>query len=204
MVCMCTAQSERHAYALYREERKESDVGGTETPRKEGESARGSGKEAEGREIEFEDEDEEDEEEEEEMEGQEGEEPEAEGTQQDEEGTRGQGEIEAVESSRESPISMGGGGVQNEESAVGEAEGMEVERQGEEELQEQRGGEMEWVRSVEEEEDWPSWLRSAVAMLRGGERGEEMESILVKFVGMERALGFKGEKTVSQRSAVKG
>ncbi len=52
-------------------------------------------------------------------------------------------------------------------------------------------------RVLEEREEWPSWLKSAVDRLQMGERGIELNMVLKKFVQVERALGFKGEKTVS-------
>jgi hypothetical protein len=49
---------------------------------------------------------------------------------------------------------------------------------------------------LEKREGWPIWLRSAVDMLHEGERGRQLTPILVNFIKLEKALGFKGEKTV--------
>lgn len=54
--------------------------------------------------------------------------------------------------------------------------------------------------TTEELEDrvgWPSWLSNAVDMVHAGERGGQFAKVLVSLVRIERALGFKGEKTVS-------
>jgi hypothetical protein len=54
--------------------------------------------------------------------------------------------------------------------------------------------------TTEELEDrvgWPSWLSNAVDMMRAGERGGQFAKVLVSLVRIEKALGFKGEKTVS-------
>jgi hypothetical protein len=57
-------------------------------------------------------------------------------------------------------------------------------------------GETSGKGELEKQDGWPIWLRSAVTMLHEGERGYQLESILVKLTRMEKALGFKREKTV--------
>ncbi len=68
------------------------------------------------------------------------------------------------------------------------------------------GGEVSEIRDVEEKgekgaleerDEWPIWLKRAVEMLEAGERGIQLTATLEKFVWIERALGFKVEKTVS-------
>lgn len=56
---------------------------------------------------------------------------------------------------------------------------------------------------LEERGEWPEWLKRAVEKLEGGERGIQMKGVLERFVTIERALGFKGEKTVSLNSRTK-
>lgn len=50
---------------------------------------------------------------------------------------------------------------------------------------------------LEDRVGWPAWLADAVDLMHDGECGRQFEEILIKLVRIERALGFKGEKTVS-------
>ncbi len=178
------AENERHLYALYKEEEVKQG-----TREREGVSAN----DGLGEEIESEDEDEE---------GNYEEDEEEEATEQNEE--KG-GEIEIDEHEYEGVQTRmetaSEASVPNAKVNEGEVVGMDSEMQGGEAYREQRDHEMEGRLSLEMRDNWPSWLRGAVATLEGGERGKEMKPILEKFVGMERALGFKGEKTVSQNSS---
>ncbi len=92
-----------------------------------------------------------------------------------------------------------GEGMDVEESA-GELEGTELNEECGEGDGEVRGNEVRGGTELEEREEWPMWLRNAMDMLHSGERGRVLESVLVKFVTIEKALGFKGEKTVSEKN----
>ncbi len=98
---------------------------------------------------------------------------------------------------REDSMEVTEGGVLSPEGCVGKVEVRELGQDCGEGEKEMREDVMRRSADLEEREQWPCWLKDGVDMLHEGERGKELESILVKFVRMERALGFKGEKTVS-------
>jgi hypothetical protein len=52
---------------------------------------------------------------------------------------------------------------------------------------------------LEEREGWPAWLKSTIDMLEEGEIGKELKTILIKLIKIEMYLGFKEEKTVSNK-----
>ncbi len=74
------------------------------------------------------------------------------------------------------------------EEPAGELEGTELNEECGEGEGEMRGNEMRGSTYLGEREDWLSWLRSALDMLHSGERGRVLESVLVKFVMIEKAL----------------
>ncbi len=91
--------------------------------------------------------------------------------------------------------------VEETEGAVGDAG---EEREGDTSMEVDTGvegrakeGRETAVSELDKREGWPRWLQEVVDMLHRGERGVELETILTKLVKIEKALGFKEEKTVS-------
>jgi hypothetical protein len=57
-------------------------------------------------------------------------------------------------------------------------------------------GETDGDGELQKRDGWPIWLKDTVDMLHDGEQGGQLTSVLLNFTKLERALGFKGEKTV--------
>lgn len=177
------AESERHTYALYRKEEEEGEEGPSDACA--GATAEVTGtSEMEGRNEMVESEDEEMEEVEKEQ------------------GLTSETEKERCEWAGEDTGNEAGG-CETGEASTGEAEPgvtcMDVDA-GEETRRDEGAG---CVSELDEQEGWPKWLQDVVDMLHGGERGKQMELILTKLVKIEKALGFKEEKTVSDNFRTK-
>ncbi len=92
------------------------------------------------------------------------------------------------------------GGSRKEPEAMVSEEGIGnrvvVASGGETRMEAVRGEEAEAKEVLEKQEGWSQWLRNVMEMLYEGQRGKELEGILVKLIKIEKLLRFKGEKTV--------